>query len=75
MAVETLETGLSVNRTTKSKSKLPILESRKGGDVASKISTGGLLEVVAKACTEMKVGKDTGVPLPMYLTLATEYSS
>ena len=51
---------------------MPISESRKGGDVASNVSTGGLLRV-AKGCTEMKVGEDTDAPLIMYLTLATEY--
>ena len=72
IAIETLEAGLSVNQTARSKAKVPISESRKGWDVASKVSSGALLVVVAKGFTEMKVGEDTGFPLSMYLTFSTE---
>ena len=66
---------MSVSQTNRSKEKVPILESRKGGEVVSKNNVGGVIVVVTSGCTEMKVGEDTGVPLPESLTLATEYSS
>lgn len=75
IAVENLVAGLSVNQTAMSKSKVPMSESRKGRDVASKVSSGAMLVVVATGFTEKKVGEDTGFPLPIYLTFSTEDSS
>jgi hypothetical protein len=75
IAVENLVAGLSVNQTARSKSKVPRSESRKGGDVASKVSSGEMLFVVITGFNEKKVGEDTGFPLPIYLTFSTEDSS